>query len=195
MKRIKADDCAALSYDCSPISLYLRYCTVLWLNCTWDIAMSSNKDSTSAIEQLQNSTAGVLVREQLHSWLRSKQLHYSGWEESNCTPASNCSFLQIIEDNWSRSDAFHWRQITALRIALHFISRCCAVCCMDGDCYIAILLLCYCAIWIKNCIKFYLSVVLCAVWMAAWQQWRQSRALLQFPRESGFGHHTPSGSL
>ena len=128
MKRIKAD-------DCSPISLHLRYCTGLWLHYTWDIAMSSNKDSTSAIEQLQNSTAGVLVREQLHSWLRSKQLHCTVWEESNCTPASNCSFLQIIEDNWSRSDAFHWRQITALRIALHFISRCCAVCCMDGDCY------------------------------------------------------------
>ena len=89
------------------IALYLRYCNVF--------------------QQLQNSTAGVLVKEQLHSWLRSKQLHYSGWKESNCTPASNCGFLQIIEDNWSRSDAFHWRQITALRIALHFISRCCTV--------------------------------------------------------------------
>ena len=100
--------------------------------------MSSNKDSTSAIEQLQNSTAGVLVREQLHSWLRSKQLHYSGWEESNCT-ASNCSFLQIIEDNWSRSDAFHWRQITALRIAWHFIFQCCAV-------WIEIAILLYCNI-------------------------------------------------
>ena len=119
--------------------------------------------------QLQHSTAGVLVREQLHSWLRSKQLHCSGWEESNCTPASNCSFLQIIEDNWSRSDAFHWRQITALRIALHFISRCCAVCCMDGDCYIAILLLCYCAIVLYGLrIESNFISVLCCV-LYGWQ--------------------------